>query len=361
MFEDYYKLLGIDYNADRKTIQKAFHNLAKLYHPDKNPDSAEAAEKFKQLSEAYITLSDPQKKSKYDLKLRYGDYALFVAKAQKRRYTARKAAHRTSPFYYRKKVAFTRQARILGSISIAAIILTVAFTTVFFTRYNAQFDFQKGLANYHNKRYSSAYFNLKESISPLNPYLAAAHLLMAEICFHQQKDLSLSRNHIIKGYQANPSDSINARLLYLEGKLDYQQGDNIAAYQKFKEATDHLPNFDSATYRMGELDLFVFARFDQALIHFQTLVKHNPENHQAVLASAYCHQKLGQHQMAISQIDQFMSMQESVGMAYYIKAISAQALQMKNISCQNFLEANNLGVPAALDSLNSYCGMSITR
>jgi tetratricopeptide (TPR) repeat protein len=282
-----------------------------------------------------------------------------VAKTQQRRYASRKT--RTSPYYYQQKVTFTRQARVLGSISIVAIILTVVVTTVFLTRYNAQFDFQKGLANYQNNRYSSAYFNLKESISPLNPYLAAAHLLMAEICFTQQKDLSLTRNHIIKGYQADPSDSINARLLYLEGKLDKQQGDNIAAYQRFKEAIDYLPKFDSATYQLAELDLFVFDRFDQALVHFQTLAEHNPHNHEAVLASAYCHQKLGQHEMAITQIDRYMDMQQSVGMAYYIKAISAQALGFKDISCQNYIEANHLGIPAAQDSLNSYCGMSFVR
>jgi hypothetical protein len=56
-----------------------------------------------------------------------------------------------------------------------------------------------------------------------------------------------------------------------------------------------------------------------------------------------------------------MDMQQSVGMAYYIKAISAQALGFKDISCQKYIEANHLGIPAALDSLNSYCGMSFVR
>ena len=79
MFEDYYKILGIDYHASPKAIQKAFHKLAKELHPDKNPNNTSAAEKFKKISEAYVVLSDPQKKSQYDLKLRYGAYAAYLS------------------------------------------------------------------------------------------------------------------------------------------------------------------------------------------------------------------------------------------------------------------------------------------
>lgn len=360
MFEDYYQILGIDYHAGPKAIQKAFHKLAKEFHPDKNPNNIPAAEKFKKITEAYVTLSDPQKKNQYDLKLRFGAYTSFISKARPRQYTARTKGP-VSPYFYRKNIIFSPQIKMWGGISVIAIILVVAVTTVFLTRYNASFDFQKGLANYHNKHYSSAYFNLKESISPLSPYLAAAHLLMAEICFNQQRNLDQTRSHIKKAYQAVPSDSINARLLYLEGKVDYRQGNHETAYQLFLEATSLLPGFDSATYQMGELDLFVFARFDSALVHFQTLARNNPQNHEAYLAAAYCHQQLDQHEKAITQIDKFLLLRTDVGMAHYIKAISAQALNLREISCANYLEANRLGVPAAIDSLNSYCGRSLTR
>jgi tetratricopeptide (TPR) repeat protein len=358
MLEDYYSLLGIESNADSKAIQKAFHRLAKQYHPDKNPGDKLAAEQFKKISEAYITLSDPAKKSQYDLKLRYGAYADYLTSVQRQRFR-----RRTSPVsrhFYRKHVTFSPQVRIMGGLSIAAIILVVAITTIFLTRYNAQYDFQRGLANYHNQRYSAAFFNLKESISPLNPYLAAAHLLMAEITFNQQRNLELTRDHIKKAYMAEASDSIKARLLFLEGKVDYAQGSNESAYQRFFQAASLLPKFDSATYQMGELDLFVFARFDRALVHFQTPARNNPNNNEAILASAYCYQKLNEHENAIAQIDQFLMKRKNVGMAHYIKAISARALDLDELSCENFLEAYRLNVPAALDSLNSYCGMSFS-
>ena len=63
---DYYEVLGVDKSADEATIKKAYRNLAKKYHPDANPGDAEAEKKFKEASEAYAVLSDPEKKRQYD-------------------------------------------------------------------------------------------------------------------------------------------------------------------------------------------------------------------------------------------------------------------------------------------------------
>lgn len=63
---DYYEVLGIDKNADDAAIKKAYRALAKKYHPDMNPGDAEAEKKFKEASEAYAILSDPEKKRQYD-------------------------------------------------------------------------------------------------------------------------------------------------------------------------------------------------------------------------------------------------------------------------------------------------------
>ena len=63
---DYYEVLGIEKSADDATIKKAYRALAKKYHPDMNPGDAEAEKKFKEASEAYAILSDPEKKRQYD-------------------------------------------------------------------------------------------------------------------------------------------------------------------------------------------------------------------------------------------------------------------------------------------------------
>lgn len=70
--KDFYKLLGVERNASDEDIKKAYRTLAMKYHPDRNKDDATAEGKFKEISEAYDVLKDPQKKAAYD---RFGSAA----------------------------------------------------------------------------------------------------------------------------------------------------------------------------------------------------------------------------------------------------------------------------------------------
>lgn len=64
--KDFYQLLGVSRTATQDEIKKAYRKLAMQYHPDKNPNNKKAEEKFKEVSEAYETLSDEQKRQTYD-------------------------------------------------------------------------------------------------------------------------------------------------------------------------------------------------------------------------------------------------------------------------------------------------------
>ena len=68
--KNYYDILGVNKNASDDEIKKAYRSLAKKYHPDLNPGNAEAAEKLKEVNQAYSVLSDKTKKQNYDS---YGD------------------------------------------------------------------------------------------------------------------------------------------------------------------------------------------------------------------------------------------------------------------------------------------------
>ncbi len=66
MFIDYYKILGIEKNATREEIKKAYRKLARKLHPDLNPNDKNAKQKFQEINEANEVLSDPEKRKKYD-------------------------------------------------------------------------------------------------------------------------------------------------------------------------------------------------------------------------------------------------------------------------------------------------------
>ena len=65
-FKDYYEILGVAPNADKKVIKQTYRQLARKHHPDVNPGNKDAEEKFKTINEAYQVLSDEKQRKKYD-------------------------------------------------------------------------------------------------------------------------------------------------------------------------------------------------------------------------------------------------------------------------------------------------------
>jgi curved DNA-binding protein len=70
-YRDYFKVLGVERSADADAVKRAFRKLARKYHPDVNPDNQEAEARFKEVSEAYEVLSDPEKRRRYE---QFGQY-----------------------------------------------------------------------------------------------------------------------------------------------------------------------------------------------------------------------------------------------------------------------------------------------
>lgn len=70
--QDYYDILGVDEDASKEEIKKAYRDLARKHHPDRNPDDTGAEERFKKIQKAYSVLSDEEKRKQYDAQRQFG-------------------------------------------------------------------------------------------------------------------------------------------------------------------------------------------------------------------------------------------------------------------------------------------------
>src|ERR671939_1731834 len=75
--KDYYAVLGVSASATQDEIKKQYRKLAARYHPDKNPNDAKAADRFKEISEAYQVLGDPERRKQYDQMRQLGAFGGF--------------------------------------------------------------------------------------------------------------------------------------------------------------------------------------------------------------------------------------------------------------------------------------------
>ena len=99
-FIDYYKILEIDKNASTEAIKKAYRKLARKWHPDVNPNDANAKIKFQQINEANEVLSNPEKRKKYD---KYGkdwehgeEYEKYQQQQRQQQHYSNESGHRTT-------------------------------------------------------------------------------------------------------------------------------------------------------------------------------------------------------------------------------------------------------------------------
>src|SRR6476659_9752643 len=75
--KDYYSVLGVSASASQDEVKKQYRKLAAKHHPDKNPNDPKAAERFKEISEAYQVLGDPEKRKQYDQMRQLGAFGGF--------------------------------------------------------------------------------------------------------------------------------------------------------------------------------------------------------------------------------------------------------------------------------------------
>ena len=347
MAQTHYQVLGLTMNASADEIRLAYRNMAKVYHPDRvSGNKAFNEEKFKQINEAYQVLSDPQKKAIYDLTLiSYPRYRPRNVKYRKR----------TRRYYSSRPSSYSRKAYIYAFFFVLGLISIVGYSTFYLVNYQSQRAYEQGVYFYNEGQYAYAIVKLMNATKDYGSSSVKASILASKILLHEMQNYEEALLFIEKGLKRAENLDDKAQLYYYKATCFKFQKYYDQAYMAYQTTVEIDPEFDSAYYQMGELDAFVFDRYQQAVGHFNKLLSVNADQYEGYLGRGYCQQKLGNHEEAIKDFAAFLEENTTEGMAFYLKAVSELAILDTINACNDLSYARILGVEKSKELIELNC------
>ena len=360
MMQNYYHVLGINYNVSPQELKLAYRKLAKQYHPDVNPDDAEKEEMFKLVSEAYYVLSDSDRKASYDLSLLLGlneVYDELEEKERNRRYRQRRAAYRGNyrpprrePVTYSKTVYAAVTMLVVG---VAISILLIPFAL---SHYSSAYHYDKGLEYYQNKQYYAALNSLQHAIIDFGSKDIEACLLSANILMEKYGQYSYAIEYANMGLERASSPLDRVQLLYVKGRCLKRNGDYHGAIEQFEMARQIWPEYDSLYYELGTTYAYGLGNFPAAKQALDQLVAVNSSFEEAYIARAYCNYHLEDYEQASDDIERYLALGITRDADIYImQARVADKLQRSEQACTAIKKASLYDLREAEKLKDQFC------
>lgn len=392
---DYYEVLGIQKTATSDEIRAAYKRLAMQYHPDHNPGSLEAEEVFKRVNEAYHTLSDPLKKSRYDAQRSdsftiYSENHDYLWEQRRRRYYQWQYAQQ-APYYKLDREYFRIQGlAFLVFIVIAGFCFAVVHTATYFVqqkqverwRENSR-SLKQVNALFVSGRFDDAFtliHTLKEN-DPLEYRFNFAHdslvnklRHLAEERFNQQ-DFAAAVTHyrILKNYE-DPVQHETIRKLSL---CQYYLGNYKEALQAMKHLHNQKPNDLQLIFSIGIINLEKLDNPEEALQYFTLGKKLFKQNLSEVYGEAFmlamdpadapdiyftifvgraqANILLGNYEEAVRDCTWAVYLRPLKGEPYKLRAIAKIESQQSDGVCKDLNQAKKLTVPEVDALIAKYC------
>lgn len=362
MSGNYYQILGVGPKASPDEIRAAYKKLALKYHPDVNQGSKDSEERFKEVLEAYQTLSDPQKKDLYDLRLFYKAFTQGGP-------TAKPGAGQPDPVYrgtpktgYERERAEYRRRRpdreayreykgppqrepwTLHTVALSLLVMgSFVMIALWFgwmmNQYTARQAFEKGQyqrAIELDDEYGEAYYARFKARQVNMP--TETRLLL--------KDLNLAIRF---------TDEIPG-MWYLERSRLFFQLDSLERCQAdIKAALVTEPGLDSAWLAMGDFQLFTLKKPVEALLHYDSCLKIRPNSFEAQYGKSLCHYKLKQFAPSIASFTKCLDLNPDLGELFFYRGSAQLALGKQKEACMDLDQALNMGVDDAKPLVDAYC------
>lgn len=298
---NYYAILGIDQSASPAQIRAAYKRLAMRYHPDHNPNSKDAEEMFKVVNEAYHTLSDPLKKSRYDWQINsvYSPPIDYQREVNKMRYYQWR---RMQEKHYRidKEYVKIQALAFLVFTVIAGFCFAIIHAAQYYTE---QQQLERFLATskalkqvdglFSNGRFDEAFktiYSLKEK-DPLEyrynyarDSLVHALRTMAEKKFNSQDFSSAIEYYLVLKNYEDPASFGTIQQISI---CQYYLGNYKESLQAMKQLHNQRPYNLELVYRIGMLNLEKLENPEEALYYFTYGKKVFKENLTEIYGAAF--------------------------------------------------------------------------
>jgi tetratricopeptide (TPR) repeat protein len=388
---NYYDILGIDSSASQPQIRAAYKRLAMRYHPDHNPGSYEAEEMFKIVNEAYHTLSDSIKKSRYDaqFKFEYSDPVAYRREVNKRKYYQ---WQRMQQKHYRidKEYVKIQALAFLVFTVIAGFCFAIIHATQYYTQLQQHEQFlatNKALkevdALFSNGKFDEAFkaiYLLKEKDPMEFRYnfakdsLVFAMRSMAEEKF-KAKDFASAVGYylVLKDYE-DPASFETVRHIAM---CQYYLGNYKESLQAMKQLHNQRPYSLELVYQIGILNLDKLENPEEALYYFTYGKKVFKENLTRIYGAAFevvmdpadapdiyfdlfeararANTQLNHLEEAITDCNWAVFLRRERSNAYRLRAIANGKLRNFESACIDLNKAKKLGDTEAEVLKKQYC------
>jgi curved DNA-binding protein CbpA len=360
---NYYDLLGLNTSASQDEIKAAFKKLAKEFHPDKHQGADIYYEnQFKRINSAYQTLSNPDKKARYDLMLKYKVSGQSHSSYRKATYTsATKRAEQLRKAKTAREAKLKREKEqkqelriyILSGIGFMVFLAVSFFFYNYMNRYSAELSLKKGIEAEKQKEYNGAMELYSQALEYDDEYAEA---------YKRRADIKLN---IYSNYRSALPDYTSA-IKYSEKEqwlTFFNRAKCCGKLALYKEAIQDLENAirlnaknDSLYFYRAEINAFVLKNYNKAIIDYDLIISRNPFFSEARYGRSLANLAFHQYNKAIDDLN-YLIYTDSLNKGKYClwRGFSKVSAGDTAGACSDWKISLNMGIPGSMEQVERYC------
>ncbi|MCB0496417.1 MAG: DnaJ domain-containing protein [Cyclobacteriaceae bacterium] len=348
--ENFYKVLQVPASATQRDIKVAYRKLVQTHHPDINTDAG-SEEYIKLINLAYETLSDPIKRSRYDL-------GIFDTSVSGTTSTPPPPPRRPPPYYYRKaheeKQTYSTKTQVLAWGATFIIILFVVVGVYAMQYYVSEYYFDEAIMAEQNNELEKAISLYQLAIRDWGARSVDASIKSAELSQRLGAYFYMAE-YCRKGLSHSPDSLQTALLFYLEGTAYMHSERFEKAELAFNNSLAYNYNKDTVYEILASIYVNNMGKFNEAEELYTYLLSGNSVNLANYYNRGLCYQNLGRYQQAVEDFKRVLQENPFHGKTLFQLGKAYLALGQKQLACEYLRFSERQGVLIDPDELASVC------